>query len=622
MNYLTMALLFASLLMVPQRAYPIAYETPVINKSGQVGLFNLQSAKTLGLGRLSIGIYQNWSNDKAFLVDTVAKPTISISNLYPHVGFGFLKWADFSVMLPIYLESVAGYPSSGFDEQRAGYGDLELALKFQYPPYDHPRLFDMAYFGALSIPTGMSKTAFFPRHTYYYKTPISMLSDTTDSSGIVGYYTSQKMELDMKMLWTVDLSELSGASPVLVHLNYGIRFNFNTDLDHLFLLNLAFEYHPLGWLTLFTEFSGEAKISNFKIGNDPLRLSPGICITPPGGLYLTLGADISVSSDSLLQYYVINGNTSTRYTTGIEPRWRLAGTIGWTGMLTPQDKDHDGINDKNDVCPADPEDKDGFQDQDGCPDLDNDGDGISDIKDKCPNAPEDFDGHKDDDGCPDFDNDGDGIPDSLDKCPSVSEDIDQFQDTDGCPDYDNDFDGIPDTLDKCASQPEDKDGFEDADGCPDLDNDKDGIPDEFDKCPMVPGVKENSGCPALPPPEKPKAKEIKRGNLILKGVNFETGLAVLTPESYSILDEVYESLREWPEIKLEIQGHTDSVGDDRTNLMLSQKRAESVRSYLVSRGIAGDRIIPIGKGETVPIADNKTAQGRAANRRVELHRID
>jgi outer membrane protein OmpA-like peptidoglycan-associated protein len=241
-----------------------------------------------------------------------------------------------------------------------------------------------------------------------------------------------------------------------------------------------------------------------------------------------------------------------------------------------------------------------------------------DLKDKCPNDAEDLDGFEDENGCPDYDNDKDGVPDSADQCPLVPEDIDDFEDKDGCPDDDNDRDGIPDSLDHCLMDPEDKDGFQDNDGCPDVDNDLDDVPDSVDRCPDIPGEVDNGGCPK----EKARAKEIKRGRVILRGVNFQFGSAVLTGDSYAILDRVYESLVEWPEIKIEIRGHTDSVGGNIANKRLSRKRAEAVRNYLVSKGISPERLAAEGYGEDEPIADNTTAEGRAMNRRVELHRID
>ena len=128
------------------------------------------------------------------------------------------------------------------------------------------------------------------------------------------------------------------------------------------------------------------------------------------------------------------------------------------------------------------------------------------------------------------------------------------------------------------------------------------------------GLPDNGGCP--------KTKEISRGKLILSGVTFQAGKAVLTTNSYTILDQVYESLAEWPEVKLEIQGHTDNMGNSMTNLKLSQQRADAVKTYFVQKGISSERLRSVGYGEEFPIADNHIADGREKNRRVELRRID
>ena len=251
---------------------------------------------------------------------------------------------------------------------------------------------------------------------------------------------------------------------------------------------------------------------------------------------------------------------------------------------------------------------------------DRDGDGIPDNIDKCPDQPEDFDGFQDQDGCPDLDNDGDGIPDALDKCPNEPEDKDGFQDEDGCPDLDNDGDGIPDALDKCPNEPEDKDGFQDEDGCPDLDNDGDGIPDALDKCPNEPetfnNYKDDDGCPD----EVPAA--VKKFTGVIEGINFRTGSADILPGSYVLLDRAVKVLLEYPEVNLEISGHTDSRGKADYNRDLSQRRADSVKTYFVQRGIASQRLQAIGYGLTRPIADNKTQSGRATNRRTEFRLIN
>jgi outer membrane protein OmpA-like peptidoglycan-associated protein len=244
---------------------------------------------------------------------------------------------------------------------------------------------------------------------------------------------------------------------------------------------------------------------------------------------------------------------------------------------------------------------------------DRDGDGIKDNVDKCPDDPEDKDGFEDEDGCPDLDNDKDGIPDKTDKCPNDPEDKDGFQDEDGCPDPDNDGDGLFDKVDQCPNDAEDKDGFQDDDGCPDPDNDKDGFLDKDDKCPNEPGVAPD-GCP-----RKYNLVVVTEKKIELKQtVFFDFNKASIKSVSFALLNDVAQAMVDNPKIKVEIGGHTDSVGNDAFNLKLSQQRAESVRTYLIKRGIDSNRMVPKGYGENVPIADNRTEAGRSQNRRVEF----
>lgn len=244
---------------------------------------------------------------------------------------------------------------------------------------------------------------------------------------------------------------------------------------------------------------------------------------------------------------------------------------------------------------------------------DQDGDGILDEDDRCPRVPEDFDNFQDDDGCPEDDNDADGIPDNLDKCPLDPEDRDNFEDEDGCPDVDNDKDQLNDTVDQCPNEPEDRDGFEDDDGCPDPDNDRDGILDADDKCPNEAGVPPD-GCP-----KKYNLVVVTENKIELKQtVYFDTNKATIKRVSFALLDDVALAMRDNPKIEVEIQGHTDSQANDAFNKKLSQKRADAVRKYLIGKGIAGPRMVGRGYGEDVPIADNRTAEGRSQNRRVEF----
>jgi outer membrane protein OmpA-like peptidoglycan-associated protein len=334
-----------------------------------------------------------------------------------------------------------------------------------------------------------------------------------------------------------------------------------------------------------------------------------------------------------------------------QPRFYLG--VAW--VRDSRDRDKDGVPDQLDKCPDVPEDQDGFEDRDGCPDLDNDRDTIVDTDDKCPNQPEDFDEFQDEDGCPEPDNDqdgvldaddrcptdkedgkppkpkdgcplektdsdGDGLTDAVDKCPTDPEDKDGFEDEDGCPDPDNDNDGIPDNFDQCPNAAEDLDNFEDDDGCPDPDNDKDGILDKDDKCPNEPetinGIKDDDGCPD----QGPSKVKIERGQIvILDKVFFATNKSTILPQSFNLLDQVALTIKAHPEFKIRVEGHTDAKGKMDRNIQLSQERADSVRTYLIKKGIAPERLQSAGYGPMQPIANNKTAAGREANRRVEFH---
>jgi hypothetical protein len=263
------------------------------------------------------------------------------------------------------------------------------------------------------------------------------------------------------------------------------------------------------------------------------------------------------------------------------------------------DNDNDGIPDNVDKCPNDPEDVDQFEDEDGCPDPDNDKDGIPDLNDACPNAPEDHKGKRPNDGCPSSaeDSDGDGVPDNVDKCPDDPEDRDGFQDEDGCPDLDNDNDGIPDNFDACPNDAEDPDGFEDEDGCPDPDNDKDGFPDAQDKCPnqaeTLNGNKDDDGCP------DPGAEIVH----LLPGkiaVDDRLGFAG-SKEGKPVLKDV--AARDVGLVALVMKGHTEikklriEVRAEGVSKNETQARADAIKDALVAKGVAATRIDAVGMGE-------------------------
>ncbi|WP_316633078.1 OmpA family protein [uncultured Flavobacterium sp.] len=260
------------------------------------------------------------------------------------------------------------------------------------------------------------------------------------------------------------------------------------------------------------------------------------------------------------------------------------------------DTDKDGISDRNDTCPGTPA---GVSvDANGCPlDKDKDKDGVADSLDACP----DIAGTVALKGCPDSDHDG--VADINDKCPDTKKGtkVDQT----GCP-MDNDKDGISNDLDRCP----DVAGPLSLNGCPDSDGD--GVADMNDGCPTVKGTIENKGCPEI------TKQDIQRINYLGSKIFFENNSEKLKVASLVQLDELANLINKYQSSKLVIEGHADSNGNDAFNLELSQKRTESVKKYLIKKGIDASRLTAIGYGESKPIASNKTALGRAKNRRVEL----
>jgi large repetitive protein len=307
------------------------------------------------------------------------------------------------------------------------------------------------------------------------------------------------------------------------------------------------------------------------------------------------------------------------------PDFRIFGGLR---LQTPMalDRDGDGIADADDKCPDVAEDRDEWQDSDGCVDPDDDDDGVLDAADQCRRDPEDRDGYQDEDGCKDPDNDGDGVLDEDDTCP-----VEQgSKENNGCPVKDKDGDGIMDKDDACVEVA----GPAATRGCPDKDGD--GITDAQDKCPDVAGLKQYSGCPdtdgdgfADNVDQCPKQAEV------INGIDDEDGCPdkgksqvkltgdvnkdIIQKRSYNLLDQVASILKTHPELtKVRVEGHTDADGSDAANLDLSDRRAKAVRRYLSERGVDEERLDAEGFGETRPVAPNNNKKNKEKNRRVEF----
>ena len=281
---------------------------------------------------------------------------------------------------------------------------------------------------------------------------------------------------------------------------------------------------------------------------------------------------------------------------GLGDRSVFQHTAGLIFKFGGKDTDGDGIYDKDDACP----DVAGLKQFNGCPDTD--GDGIVDASDACP----DVFGLAALNGCPDTD--GDGIADAKDACPDVA----GLAALNGCPDADGD--GIADKDDKCPTVA----GPRENGGCPFLDADKDGVLDKDDDCPTVAGPATNRGCPEV------TSEALEELKVAARAVYFNSGKATFKTgdqETLARLEAIKEILKNYPNAKFSIEGHTDSDGADKLNQKLSEDRAAAVMNALIERGVSVDNLESKGFGESMPVASNKTAAGKAQNRRTEIKHI-
>lgn len=343
---------------------------------------------------------------------------------------------------------------------------------------------------------------------------------------------------------------------------------------------------------------------------------------------LGIGLDIPINEDLSFVYQstynltfndFIDGRNAKYGTRFVDDRGHddfLIHTVGIkVNLFKKKDADGDGVKDSKDLCINEV----GPESTMGCPDMDMDL--IADKDDQCPEiaglaafngcADTDSDGIADyDDACPNIvgtsefmgckDTDSDGIADPDDSCPNIA----GLKSTNGCPD--KDLDGIIDSKDNCPAVA----GSAENGGCPDTDGD--GVLDKDDECPTKVGADGNKGCPGV------SVEVQEQLDVIFSNLLFGSNSTMIDPSSIDDIEKLAEIMANDKSLKLSIEGHTDSSGRAEYNLTLSQGRADTVKDFLVNKGISESRITSIGYGETRPIVSNETAEGRNKNRRVVL----
>jgi outer membrane protein OmpA-like peptidoglycan-associated protein len=574
------------------------------------GLFDVEWAESAGAGSFSVGLWVGAAHDPLVVYrDSGDERDVQGSLVESRIGaqlvgsFGVTRWLALGLEVPLVLyqdrDGTQAVAPMGLSElQGTGLGDLRVVPKLTLLHQDRHGI-GLAVIPAVTLPTSTEDDA------YFGDDGVSFAPEAA-------------------------LSRRFGA--FRLGLNVGARFREQSRLvnlvvdDELFVRGGAgytFGHggsHPveLG-VTAAAATALDAPFDQFNQNHAEVLAGLSVRIVQPLIGFVAAGAGLA------------NGFGS--------PDWRIAAGVRLAFGDSPGDRDGDGIADGSDRCVLEPEDRDGFEDADGCPDPDNDKDGVLDASDGAPNDPEDKDDFEDGDGVPDPDNDKDTVVDTEDRCPIVAGSAEH----EGCPFVDGDGDGLADDDDRCPADKEDLDSYEDADGCPDLDDDKDGVVDAADGCRSEPGPVANQGCPDADrdgdtvvdrldncPDEKGSpansgcaSKQLVRlGDTrleILDKVYFKTNKAIIERRSFVLLDNVASVLRAQPNLKVRVEGHTDDVGNDAYNKDLSQRRADAVVTYLVEQGVPSERLTAVGYGEEKPLDLRRSRKARATNRRVEFN---
>lgn len=490
-----------------------------------LGYFTTESARTGQLGKIIFNAHLNyatgvvglWNGDE--LQSWAVRRQLGVDL---QIGLGF-HVADLVMRIP-FAPYQEGSGVSGHEFSMHTFGDVSVHPKVQILNPD-VRTIGVAVAMPISFPSGNSSALYGNPGVTVAPTAIGELRvgvlDVGLNLGVVGRKT-------------VGLQGL--------------------DVGPQFLYRLAARIRPLPALGLQAELWGFA---GGNVAASPANWLGGINVSTPTGFVFRAGVGTGIGAGF--------GAPKVRLVVGI-------------GACTPAQKlldaDGDEIRDRDDLCPDEPEDIDGWQDTDGCPDPDDDGDGVPDTHDECPEEKENKNGIEDDDGCPDEspDADADGIFDEWDACPTEPEDVDGFEDTDGCPDGDDDGDGIVEPDDDCPDEPETVNGVADDDGCPD------------------------SALAEL---------DWESSHIVLsRPILFFAGGANLDADAFAVLNAVADVLLAHKNlVSVEIQAHCSERDSATSNQVLSQRRGDVVATYLANRGVDPDRVKVVGYGNTRPADD-------------------
>lgn len=466
---------------------------------------------------------------------------------------GLLEWVQLGLDLPlVVLQSAETLQASDVGRiavqplASTGLGDLRLRPKFRILTRSSVGV-DVAFMSTITLPTH------FPAGGYLGEAGFGIAPELAVSSAFGG------------LVWATNLAAHFRDDAKTQSLGVSHEWIWRGGVGYLFES-----------LRLRTDMSLRASTSlqnPFSEGlPSPLEATAGVRWEPVDGLFLQSGLGLGL----------ITGPGT--------PDARLFVALRYAPRV--RDTDGDGVLDAQDACIDTPEDVDGFQDGDGCPELDNDSDGIQDPDDQCADEAEDLDAFQDEDGCPDPDNDEDGILDADDQCP-LEQGVAQHK---GCALPDTDGDGVPDATDACPKVA----GQVDAKGCPDADND--GFLDDKDFCPdkaeTKNAVADSDGCP-----DTAQSKWVLSRDEIqlLEMPEFEFKSEELLGPTIDLLNQIAELLVQHPEIaKIQLEVHTDELRTADDNEELSAARANAMMIHLATAGVSIERLDSVATGAQRP----------------------